>query len=121
LRSERVLVVEDEPLIALEVAQMLETAGFEVVGPAASVDAALKLIDIAGCDAAILDVNLGQQSAEPIASRLARSKVPFVAMSGYSREQLPAGFGSVYLLSKPVQGSVLVDSLRSCLGSGERA
>ncbi len=121
LRSERVLVVEDEPLIALEVAQMLETAGFEVVGPAASVDAALKLIDIAGCDAAILDVNLGQQSAEPIASRLARSKVPFVAMSGYSREQLPAGFGSVYLLSKPVQGSVLVDSLRRCLGSGERA
>jgi two-component sensor histidine kinase/CheY-like chemotaxis protein len=120
-RSERILVVEDEPLIALEVAQMLETAGFEVVGPAASVDAALKLIDLSGCDAAILDVNLGQQSAEPIALLLARSNVPFVAMSGYSREQLPAGFGSVSLLSKPVQGSTLVDSLRRCLGPRVRA
>ena len=89
---ERVLVVEDEPLIAFDVADHLREAGFEVVGPAASVSAALKLLESQGCDLAVLDVNLGRETAAPIADVLATKSLPFVALSGYSNDQLPEIF-----------------------------
>jgi two-component sensor histidine kinase len=112
---ERVLVVEDEPLIAHEVAEMLEEAGFDVLGPAASVEEALSLVERSGCKAAILDVNLGNQSAEPIARWLSQSNIPFMAMSGYSRDQLPPAFASVPLIGKPLKAAVVIDSLKRCL------
>ena len=67
--STRVLVVEDEFLVALDIAQQITEAGFEVVGPANSVAKAIALIDELGCDVAVLDVNLGHETAEPIAHR----------------------------------------------------
>ena len=72
--AERVLVVEDEPLIAFDVADHLRDAGFQVVGPVASVSAALKLLESVGCDLAVLDVNLGRETAAPIADALKTSR-----------------------------------------------
>ncbi len=99
----RVLVVEDEPLIAFDVADRLREAGFEVVGPVASVSAALKLLDSQGCDVAVLDVNLGRETAAPIADVLRTKSLPFVAVSGYSIGQLPEIFQRVPMLTKPVE------------------
>ncbi len=113
--AERVLVVEDEPLIAFDVADHLRDAGFEVIGPAASVSAALKLLESGGCDLAVLDVNLGRETAAPIADVLNRKSLPFVALSGYSSDQLPEIFQRAPLLTKPVDPKKLVSVLRRCL------
>jgi DNA-binding response OmpR family regulator len=112
---ERVLVVEDEPLIAFDVADHLRQAGFEVVGPATSVSAALKLLESQGCDLAVLDVNLGRETAAPIADVLHSKSLPFVALSGYSSEQLPEIFQRAPMLTKPVDPKKLVHLLRGCL------
>jgi CheY-like chemotaxis protein len=69
----RVLVVEDEPIIGLDIRQQLASAGFEVLGPATSVASALQLIAEPGCDVAIQNVNLGNETSEPIARKLRAS------------------------------------------------
>lgn len=67
----RILVVEDEYLIAVEMKRWLQAAGFEVVGPVPSVTRPLRLIETGGLDAAALDVNLGDgETAQPVADRL---------------------------------------------------
>jgi DNA-binding response OmpR family regulator len=106
--SKRVLVVEDEALLALEISEYLTDVGFEVVGPAASVARALKLITYPGCDIAILDVNLGSEHSEPIALALKARSIPFVVVSGNSLEHLPSGFSGAPLVSKPVSPSTFL-------------
>ena len=110
--SKRVLVVEDEPLLALEVAELLTDAGFEVVGPATSVAKALKLISDVGCDAAVLDVNLGHEHSEPVALELKTRGTPFVVVSGNSRGHYPSGFDGAPALSKPFAPANLLALLR---------
>jgi PAS domain S-box-containing protein len=113
----RILVVEDEALAALEVAGELEAAGFQVLGPAGSVAQALALIDThALCDAAVLDVSLGRETSQPIALRLIASGTPFVTVTGYAPEQMPAAFRGAPLVNKPLQPGHLVQALTKCLG-----
>lgn len=102
------LVVEDDPVIALELAAMLSRAGFAVVGPFASVAAALASLRAAGCQLALLDTNLGAETAEPIARALSASGTPFIVLSGYSREQQPPAMRDAPLLVKPVQPAQLL-------------
>lgn len=80
----RVLLVEDVFLTAFRLKTMVEGFGCGVVGPAPSVDEALALIERSGCDAALLDINLGEESVEPVASRLMELDVPFVFVTGYA-------------------------------------
>ena len=103
----RVLVVEDEPLIAAEIATTLELAGFKIVGPAGSVSLALALMNGDGCDAAVLDVNLGHETSEPIARGLMNEGKPFVVVSGYTRAQMPQIFRAAPLIGKPLSPAVL--------------
>ena len=110
--SIRVLVVEDEPLLAFDIAQHLEGAGFEIVGPAASVRCALRLIGDIGCDAAVLDVNLGPETAEAVADELLRRGTPFLILSGYSRDQHPPIFHSVPSLTKPARPGDVIALLK---------
>ena len=117
--SKRVLVVEDEAMIAMEIAAILSDAGFTVVGPAASVAQALALIERTGCEAAVLDINLGNETAEPIARVLSASATPFVTTSGYSREQQPAAFRNAPLISKPVRSELLIAEIRKCLSKAD--
>ena len=113
----RVLVVEDEALIAMEIAAILSDAGFTVIGPVGSVAQALALIERLGCEAAVLDINLGKETAEPIARVLSARATPFVTISGYSREQQPAAFRNAPLVSKPVRPELLVAEIRKCLSN----
>lgn len=115
--SKRALIVEDEPLLAMEVAEHLTDAGFEVVGPATSVAKALKLISEKGCDIAVLDVHLGHEHSEPVALALKARGTPFVVVSGNSREHYPAGFTGAPSLSKPLRPAALLSLIRSCVDS----
>jgi DNA-binding response OmpR family regulator len=104
----RVLVVEDEPLSALDLVDMLTEGGFQVLGPVSLVSDALRLICSEGCDVAVLDVNLGRESAEPIAIHMRERGIPFLVLSGYSRAQHPPGFNGAPSLAKPVSSTDLV-------------
>jgi DNA-binding response OmpR family regulator len=113
--SARVLIVEDEAILALDLAEQLSVAGFQVVGPAPSVTKALKLIADVGCDLAVLDVNLRQETAEPVARELRSRGTPFLFLSAISREQLPPGFDGEVLLAKPASAAVLIAALQKSL------
>jgi DNA-binding response OmpR family regulator len=117
--SVHVLVVEDEAIVAIDIAEQLTEAGFVVVGPAPSVAKALKLIVDARCDVAVLDVNLRDETAEAVACELRSRGTPFLFMSAVSRDRLPSGFNEELLLPKPARPEVLVAALQSLLdGSG---
>lgn len=110
-----ILVVEDEALVALDIAQALTNAGFDVVGPANSLAHALELIQHTGCDAAVLDINLGGETSEPVARELNDRGTAFVTLSGYSQEQRASAFERAAALAKPLQLELLVVELRRCL------
>jgi CheY-like chemotaxis protein len=86
----RLLVIEDETLIAMELADLLEDLGHRVVGVAGTLGRSLRLVEEFGerLDAVLLDANLGGISSEPVAQQLRLRGVPFVVASGYEGEEL---------------------------------
>jgi len=119
--SVRVLVVEDEFMIGLDIGQQLADAGFEVVGPAPSVAKALRFVAEPGCDVAVLDVNLGSETSEPIAWKLRASGKPFVVLTGYSTDNLRPWFNNATILTKPPRIADLLAALRRCLDGMPKA
>ena len=113
----RVLVVEDEPLIASKLKSILSNAGLDVIGPAGNVRQALALMEHQACDAAVLDVRLGDETSAPIAHGLIRSGTPFVVVSGYTRAQLPKDFQTAPLIRKPLRAGVLEAEVKRCLAT----
>jgi CheY-like chemotaxis protein len=101
LRGKRILVVEDEALLSMDLEASLAAAGCHVVGPAATVGTARKLITHEQCDAALLDVNLSGHPVDELAAALTKHAVPFAFLTGYGREALPRGFGEAKMLGKP--------------------
>ena len=111
-RKRRVLLAEDEALLALEVKEALEASGYEVMGPVSSSEQALKMLGQGDCDMAVLDIRLEDGSSEPIARLLDERRKPFVVMSGYPLHHLPEVYShGIARFSKPVPPSVLVRSL----------
>jgi len=112
----RVLVVEDEALVAFALEDTLIDLGYDVVGPASNVEAALKLVGAEKIDAAILDVNVGGESIEPVAAALAAAGAPFVFATGYaSASALPAAFQDRPALGKPYRPEALREALARLL------
>ena len=99
----KVLIVEDEWLIAQDLAEEISDAGYAVIGPAHNVSDALQLIDDETADGALLDVNLRNETSYPIAEALTLRGIPFTFISGYERNQLDPVFGSCAMLKKPIQ------------------
>src|SRR5262245_57230309 len=112
MTGKRVLVIEDEFLIGLEVQSLLSEAGFGVVGPARTVADALGRICCADFDAAVVDGNLGGQSAEEIGAALAARGTPFVVLTGYDRENLPPSLVNAPLIKKPFDNPALIAMVR---------
>ncbi len=112
LTPRRILVVEDEPLIALDVVAGVEALGLEVVGPASSAEKALDIIESKQFDGALLDANLAGRPVDDIADALASRKIPFIFVTGYNRESLPQAFRDVMMLCKPFSRSQLLEALR---------
>ena len=112
LEGYRILVVEDEAFLAMDVEDGLLDHGAEVIGPVGSVETALALLSAALPDAAVLDGNLSGVWSTPIADTLHRSNVPFVLVTGYERRHFdhPA-MRSAPILSKPAAIGDLVREL----------
>ena len=104
----RVLIVEDEFLIATGLAAVLQDAGCEIIGMAASVPKSLRLLALSGGDAAVLDANLAGVSSEPVAAALRQSDIPFIVLSGYAQGQLSGALADAPYLAKPCKGTDLV-------------
>jgi len=99
--SRCILIVEDEPLIAMMLEDFLESLGHSITATCDNVAAALAEAEKGGFDLAILDVNLKGQNVWPVASRLREQGVPFVIASGGHVDPPPAEFASVPLIEKP--------------------
>ena len=112
----RILIVEDEFLIAAELGRLAAGCGCTVVGPVGTVDEALALIGDGLLDGAILDIALGREFVWPVAEALADRAVPFVFATGYSQPPLPERFQGVRILAKPLRSEAVADALRRQCG-----
>jgi ActR/RegA family two-component response regulator len=108
----RVLVVEDEYFIATDLVQALEDRGAQVLGPAASVADALKLMENAGpIDGAVIDINLHGEWAFPIAQALTNRHVRFVFATGYDAQVIPQPFQNILRCEKPIDVTQVASGL----------
>jgi len=113
--ARRVLVVEDEVMVAWAVEDMLTGLGYTVVGPAARVDQALSLIENGSVDAAVLDINLNGEKSYPVADALIARGVPFIFSTGYNKTSVHTGYLGYTTLQKPLDGSILEKALAELL------
>lgn len=120
LNGARILVVEDEYYLAEDLAGALRGAGAEVVGPVGSIGQAEAPLAAGAIDGAVLDMNLRGEPAFALAERLQTADVPFVIVSGYSREALPAFLGPVPALEKPIEAQSAVAALAHLIAGRAR-
>jgi CheY-like chemotaxis protein len=107
----RVLVVEDEPVVAMCLEDILEELGCVTIGPASRLCEGLALAEQGGLDAAILDINLGGERSTAIARALQARRIPFAFASGYGAA--PEGFGeAIPLIEKPYREAEIATALR---------
>ena len=108
MQDRRILVVEDDYMIAQEVQQELEQAGAVVLGPVSSVGKALAILKSdRPIDAAVLDVNLGGELSFPVAEALEASAVPFLFATGYNSADIPGEWRRATIVMKPLQISAV--------------
>lgn len=98
----RVLVVEDEMMIAMMIEDMLAEIGCEVIGPANRIDAALALVD-SDIELALLDVNLAGEVVYPVADRLRARGVPVIFLTGYGNVGVDPRYRDCAVLAKPFE------------------
>jgi CheY-like chemotaxis protein len=113
LEGVRVLVVEDEFLVATLIEDMLVAAGCVVAGPIPRLSEAVDAVGSGTFDAAVLDVNLGGDRVYPVADALSRRNIPFVFVTGYSSGGLPREYNGRPRLCKPFKMADLLDTLSS--------
>jgi CheY-like chemotaxis protein len=116
LSNRKVLVVEDEMMIAMLIEDMLDELGCKLVGPANSVPRALELIGSEPIEVAILDLNLDGKDTYAIAAALQESKVPFIFATGYGHTGVSPEYGNRPILQKPFQLKDLEKALAEILG-----
>lgn len=100
-QARSILIVEDEPLIAMMLEDFLLSLGHEVRGTCESVGEAMKAVQAGNFDIAILDINLKGESVWPVAAELRVRDIPFIIASGGHVDPPPAEFASVPMIDKP--------------------
>lgn len=116
LRNRRILVVEDEFIIAVDLQHRLETVGAVVIGPFASIERAVAMIrSDAAIDAAVLDMNLGGEMAYSVADALVARRLPFVFTSGYGEAHLRDRYPNAVSCDKPYEFRALAMALEGVL------
>jgi CheY-like chemotaxis protein len=112
LNGRRVLLVEDDYFIAVDLKSWFEEGGAQVLGPVPSVNEALALIaSTAEIDAAVLDINLQDELVYPVADALHARGVPFLFATGYDPAAVPPPHGAVALCQKPIDPQVVARTL----------
>jgi len=111
LHGRQILVVEDEYFLADDISRHLRARGVAVLGPAATLEEAARLLDAHSPDCAVLDVNLRGEMAYPLVDRLEAAGIPFLIATGYDAKALPSRFRAVPCLEKPVDAAQLAARL----------
>ncbi|KQU54356.1 hypothetical protein ASG72_01535 [Bosea sp. Leaf344] len=113
LNDKAILVVEDEPMIAMMLDDFLTDLGCRVIGPAGNLGQAHELLNAHGCDAAIVDLNLNGTMAQPLIEILRKQGVPVIVASGYgsATSGLPDG---CRVVAKPYAIQHVEEALRAC-------
>ena len=111
----RILLVEDEPMIAFALEDMVLELGFDVVGPAHRLSEALALAAAAEVDAAVLDVNLNEEPSFPVADLLRERGIPFLFATGYAEGGVGWN-GQAIVIAKPYGREQLARALGQLLG-----
>jgi DNA-binding response OmpR family regulator len=111
----RILLIEDEPMLAFMLEEFLLGAGYAVPAIATRLNAALRAIAEGTCDAAILDANLAGVSAAPAAAALTARGIPFLVLSGYTAHQQEDAFAGAMRLKKPCPPEKLLTALGALL------
>lgn len=104
-----VLLVEDEAIVALMIEEILSELGLRVIGPFGSVSEAMHASREVALDAAVLDINLGDQSVYPVVDLLLEKRVPVAFISGYGAESVDRRYGHIPLMQKPIDRQVLLN------------
>ena len=115
LAAKRILIVEDEPILAMALEDMLADLGCEVVGPASRLEPALRLAREAALDAAILDINLHGETSHPVADLLRARSIPILFATGYG-SACGIGYEDVPVLPKPYRQDRLFALLERLIG-----
>ena len=116
----RVLVVEDESLLAETLCDLMQDAGFEPVGPAATVAEALRLIGLGAIDVALLDIRLKRETSFPIAHELRKRGIPWLFLTSYAQHQLPDDLSDALVVEKPFSPSALVETVLRLAALGQQ-
>jgi len=118
MAAQRLLVVEDELLVALDIESILSDAGMVVIGPASSAGEALELIAGSPPDAALLDANLSGEPITAVLQALSERSIPFAYVTGYGRESLPPAYPAP-IVTKPFDADQLLAAARRLLETSE--
>ena len=113
--GKRILVAEDEFLVALVVEETLQRLGCTVLGPFADLAEATEVATREQIDAAVLDINLGGEMVYPLAEHLHRDGIPFVFTTGYAAKDVPEQFRAFECLRKPVSAWALKQVIHKML------
>jgi len=111
----RVLVVEDEALVAMLIEDMLIELGFEIIGPAMRLESALRMAMDESFDLAVLDVNLANEQSFPVANVLQDRGIPFLFATGYGLRGLDERYKQIVTLQKPFESQQLADAINYVL------
>lgn len=118
LAGRRILVVEDEYMLAEDIRELLEGDGAEVIGPVARLADALAIVRTdASIDAGVLDINLQGDLVFPLADRLLELSIPFLFTTGYEAEAIPGRFAFTVRCEKPVDARKLRLAVRLAVGA----
>lgn len=117
LHSSNILIVEDNALLACDLQDLLGDFGANAVGPAHNVMAGMALLDSEPVDAALLDVNLGDDFVWPIARKLRDMTIPFAFLSAAcTQDDVPDDLRPSVCLDKPATSQKIIDTLGKLLG-----
>jgi DNA-binding NtrC family response regulator len=103
-----ILVVEDEPLLGMDLEKLLGEVGHRVMGPATTIAGAIQLIDAQRPDLTVVDLNLGGEMVFPLLDVLADRAIPFVVVTGHSLDMVPALHRHRPFMQKPYDPAALL-------------
>ena len=121
MAARRILIVEDEAMIAMMIEDFLQESGWDVVGWAGGPERALAMARDADIDAAILDVNLNGRDTFAVADILGERQIPFVFATGYGADGVADRFRGAPTLTKPFQRDELDRALRLAMAEVRRS
>lgn len=117
----RILIIEDEAVLALELQRMLRDAGFRTIGPVSTLVDIQRMIGRGAIDCAVLDLEVDRRAPLPIADLLTYAEVPFVYLSNGSRATLPTQHRSRPVVVKPVSRAALLAAVEGAMAKARAA